>query len=148
MARLIMQPRTNHRARLAPIRLGGVDVVSINDVAGSIKNRASLREVPLHPKCRDLLKLAKSKALEAQYFEKIFGMFQRLLLGLARLAAIRWTKGKVIGLTQAGLSRLPSRKRREGLTAWVLQNYLLSAYRPASHLPSPPPSRVVALCGR
>ena len=41
--------------------------------------------------------------------------------GLARLAAIRWTKGKVTGSTQAGVSRLPSRKRREGLPPWVLQ---------------------------
>ena len=42
-----------------------VDVVSINDAAGSIKNKPSLRDVPLHPQCRELLKLAKSKVPEA-----------------------------------------------------------------------------------
>ena len=50
-------------------RVGGVDVISINDTAGSIKNRASLRDVPVHPKCRDLLKLAKSKAPDDYLFD-------------------------------------------------------------------------------
>ena len=50
-------------------RVGGVDVISINDAAGSIKNRASLRDVPLHPKCHDLLKLARSKAPDAYLFD-------------------------------------------------------------------------------
>lgn len=49
--------------------VGGVDVVSINDAAGSIKNRASLRDVPLHSKCRALLKLAKSKAPDEFLFD-------------------------------------------------------------------------------
>ena len=49
--------------------VGGVNVVSINDAAGSIKNRASLRDVPLHPKCRALLKLAKSKVPDAYLFD-------------------------------------------------------------------------------
>jgi integrase len=49
--------------------LGGVDFISINDAAGSIKNKPSLREIPLHPKCRDLLKLAKSKAPDAYLFD-------------------------------------------------------------------------------
>ena len=49
--------------------IGGIDVISINDAAGSIKNKASLRDVPLHPKCRDLLKLAKSKAPDAYLFD-------------------------------------------------------------------------------
>ena len=50
-------------------RVGGVDVISINDAAGSIKNHASLRDVPLHPRCRDVLKLAKSKAPESYLFD-------------------------------------------------------------------------------
>lgn len=49
--------------------LGGVDYISINDAVGSVKNKPSVRDVPLHPKCRDLLKLAKSKAPGAYLFD-------------------------------------------------------------------------------
>ena len=81
------------------MRVSGVDVMSINDVAGSIKNRASLREVPLHPKCRDLLKLAKSKATDAYLFD--YPMWKHSRAGKFQQRAGAWLRK--IGITDPKL---------------------------------------------
>lgn len=81
-------------------RVGGVDVVSINDVAGSIKNRASLRDVPLHPKCHDLLKLAKSKAPDAYLFD--YPMWKHSRAGKFQQSGGAWLRS--IGITDENVT--------------------------------------------
>jgi integrase len=81
-------------------RLGGVDVVSINDAAGSIKNKPSLRDVPLHPKCRDLLKLAKSKAPDAYLFD--YPMWKHSRAGKFQQRANAWLRA--IGITDKNIT--------------------------------------------
>ena len=81
-------------------RLGGVDVVSINDAAGSIKNKPSLRDVPLHPQCRELLKLAKSKVPEAYVFD--YPMWKHSRAGKFQQRANAWLRS--IGITDKNIT--------------------------------------------
>ena len=81
-------------------RLSGVDVVSINDAAGSIKNKPSLRDVPLHPQCRELLKLAKSKVPEAYVFD--YPMWKHSRAGKFQQRANAWLRS--IGITDKNIT--------------------------------------------
>ena len=81
-------------------RVTGVDVISINDAAGSIKNRPSLRDVPLHPKCRDLLALAKSKAPDAYLFD--YPMWKHSRAGKFQQRANAWLRS--IGITDKNVT--------------------------------------------
>ena len=44
--------------------LHGVSVLRIHDLHGSVKNRASVRDVPIHPACMDIRDQAKAAARE------------------------------------------------------------------------------------
>ena len=81
-------------------RVSGVDVISINDAAGSIKNRPSLRDVPLHPKCRDLQGLAKSKAPEAYLFD--YPRWKHSRAGKFQQRANAWLRS--IGITDKNIT--------------------------------------------
>ena len=81
-------------------RVGGVDVISINDAAGSIKNKPSLRDVPLHPQCRELLKLAKSKAPDAYLFD--YPMWKHSRAGKFQQRANAWLRS--IGITDKNIT--------------------------------------------
>ena len=82
------------------MRVGSVDVVSINDAAGSIKNKPSLRVVPLHPKCRGLLKLAKSKVPDAYLFD--YPMWKHSRAGKFQQRANAWLRS--IGITDKNIT--------------------------------------------
>jgi integrase len=81
-------------------RVGGVDVIWINDAAGSIKNKPSLRDVPLHPKCRDLLRLAKSKAPDEYLFD--YPMWKHSRAGKFQQRANAWLRS--IGITDKNIT--------------------------------------------
>jgi integrase len=81
-------------------RVNGIDVISINDAAGSIKNRASLRDIPLHPKCRDLVKRAKSKAPDAYLFD--YPMWKHSRAGKFQQRANAWLRQ--IGITDKNVT--------------------------------------------
>ena len=68
---------------------------------GSIKNKPSLREVPLHPKCRrDLLKLARSKAADAYLFD--YPMWKHSRAGKFQQRANAWLRD--IGITDTNVT--------------------------------------------
>ena len=63
-----------HGARICQLKCGdvaelsGVDVIRIHDQNGSVKNRQSVRDVPLHPKCRAILAHAAKRGADAWLF--------------------------------------------------------------------------------
>jgi integrase len=48
-------------------KLSGVDVFRIHDQNGSVKNRQSVRDVPLHPKCKAIIAHATKRGADAWY---------------------------------------------------------------------------------
>ncbi len=73
----------------------GIDVLTLTDAAGSIKNRPSLRTIPLHPACRDLVALALSKAPDAYLFD--YPAWRHGRAGKFQQRANKWLRS--IGIT-------------------------------------------------
>ena len=52
--------------------LHGIPVIRIHDRYGSVKNQASVRDIPIHPTCRELLSLAKLNAKSSPSSTSLF----------------------------------------------------------------------------
>ena len=57
-------------------KLHGIDVIRVHDKSGgSVKNRQSVRDIPIHPKCRGIIvyaaKVAKAHGADAYVFQSL-----------------------------------------------------------------------------
>lgn len=78
----------------------GLDLLTFTDAAGSIKNKPSLRTIPLHPKCHDLVKLARSKAPGEHLFD--YPQWKHTRAGKFQQRANAWLRK--IGITDKNVT--------------------------------------------